>query len=550
MTRLPDKTADNKPTKLELSSSETSITESSNYNQFLNGIALNLFTFLKIILFVLVLLAVIFISIKIYTQQGVVIQPFEVSKNEILGSITISDQITAELQRIQQIHSAGHMDESFSGNQTLFVAEIDAGLSPDVNSEIVPERERIEFSLAETGTINLGFGPLDPGKLIIAFKSICPGSKTDTTIRGSLQRYGSNMVLVAVMEGKNVQSWIVRQHVDNDSEEQFHEMIRNLSYMIAHDLPQSKVSAKTWEGLKYYTEALDAYHQYKFTGNLEELSRAGNFSLDAIRSEKGYRNPFDLLNAVELAYVSIGQKGKAIEYCNETIKLDPNSASGWENKGLVLFQLDNFSQAVKAYDNAIDINPRYAYAWNNKGLALDAQGKYEAAIKSYDRAIKIDPRYVDAWNNKGQALDAQGNYDEAIKACDKAIEINPKSADSWTNRGVALYGLVKYDEAIKAYDEAIRLDPQCAEAWYCKGSALLDQGKNDEAIQAYNMAIEINPKYAEAWNYEGWALEGLGKYDEAIQAYDEAIEINPKYAEAWNNKGLALEAKRESDADI
>jgi|GEM_PF-5917876 len=31
-------------------------------------------------------------------------------------------------------------------------------------------------------------------------------------------------------------------------------MIKNMAYMIARDLPQSNVSAKTWEGLKYYTE--------------------------------------------------------------------------------------------------------------------------------------------------------------------------------------------------------------------------------------------------------------------------------------------------------
>ena len=137
---------------------------------------------------------------------------------------------------------------------------------------VVPKSEIIEFSMADTGTIDIGSNSLSLGKLIIAFKNICPGSEPVTIIRGSLQRYGSNIFLVAVLEGGNVQSWMVRQPIERNNGEQLHEMIRNLSFMIAHDLPQSNVSAKTWEGLKYYTEALDAYHQYKLSGNPEDIS--------------------------------------------------------------------------------------------------------------------------------------------------------------------------------------------------------------------------------------------------------------------------------------
>jgi hypothetical protein len=74
------------------------------------------------------------------------------------------------------------------------------------------------------------------------------------------------------------------------------------------------------EGLKYYTEAIGSYHQYIQSGNLDLLALAGNYSLDAIRFEKGYKNPFDLLSSLESAYIMIGRKDDAVEYCNKTIE--------------------------------------------------------------------------------------------------------------------------------------------------------------------------------------------------------------------------------------
>jgi tetratricopeptide (TPR) repeat protein len=49
-----------------------------------------------------------------------------------------------------------------------------------------------------------------------------------------------------------------------------------------------------------------------------------------------------------------------------------------------------------AYDEAIRLNPNYAAAWYNKGRALDAQGKYDEAIKAYDEAIRLNTDYSEA----------------------------------------------------------------------------------------------------------------------------------------------------------
>jgi tetratricopeptide (TPR) repeat protein len=51
------------------------------------------------------------------------------------------------------------------------------------------------------------------------------------------------------------------------------------------------------------------------------------------------------------------------------------TAEGWFNKGKVLSNQSNYSEAIIAYDEAIKLNPNYATAWSSKGIARGNLGK-------------------------------------------------------------------------------------------------------------------------------------------------------------------------------
>jgi len=294
-------TIDVRSAKIELSSHIASNPDA--LDQRLDFVATCLFNFIKIVALIFLILAICFILHKIYIQQGVVILPFEISKNENISGIAIADQLTAELMRIKLIHNIENnkgINLGAEGNR--FVTSFSSEQSLGNQEMVVPKTEFVEFAMKDIGTINVGSNSLSLGSIITAFKNICPHSNPNVIIRGSLQRYGSNIAIVAILEGDDVQSWTVRQPINKSNEEQLHEMIMNLSFMIAHDLPGSNVSAKTWMGLKYNTEALDAYHQFAISRDPNVLSQAVEYSLEAIRSEIEYRDPFSLLLLLELTY--------------------------------------------------------------------------------------------------------------------------------------------------------------------------------------------------------------------------------------------------------
>ncbi len=236
------------------------------------------------------------------------------------------------------------------------------------------------------------------------------------------------------------------------------------------------------------------------------------------------------------------QYKEAIECYEEAIKIDPENAPAYNDKGNVLYNLKQYDKAIVCYDEAIRINPAYAIAYYNKGNALHGLRQYDKAIVCYDEAIRINPEdAAAAYNNKGNVLYNLKQYDKAIVCYDEAIRINPENATAYNGKGNALHGLKQYEKAIECYDKAIRIDPEYAMAYCNKGNALRKLTQHDKAIECYDKAIRIDPVDATTYYNKGNALYDLKQYDKAVEYYDEAIKRDPLSAMAYNNKGASLE---------
>ena len=74
----------------------------------------------------------------------------------------------------------------------------------------------------------------------------------------------------------------------------------------------------------------------------------------------------------------------------------PIIADAYCNKGVALKNLNQYQQAIDAYDNAIRINPNDADAYCGKGVALQNLNQFQQAIDAYDNAIRINPNYADS----------------------------------------------------------------------------------------------------------------------------------------------------------
>ena len=192
------------------------------------------------------------------------------------------------------------------------------------------------------------------------------------------------------------------------------------------------------------------------------------------------------LTAVDLFYKAVAllkndkfsDPKKAIGYLNEAIRLKPDIAEAYYNRGLAYEKIGQYKQAIENYTEAIRLEPDYTTAYNNRGNAYNKLGQPQRAIKDFNEAIRLKPDYSDAYNNRGGAYGNFGQPQRAIKDFNEAIRLKPDDATAYYNRGVAYNDLGKYQLEIEDYNEAIRLKPDYATAYNNRGGAYFLMGNN------------------------------------------------------------------------
>jgi tetratricopeptide (TPR) repeat protein len=231
---------------------------------------------------------------------------------------------------------------------------------------------------------------------------------------------------------------------------------------------------------------------------------------------------------------------KAIEHYDAAIKIHPNYAMAYSNKGISLDELGRKDDAIKCYDRAIQINPKFVDAYVNKGTVLNEQGKNVESIKCYDKAILIDPKYTGAYYNKGNALKCLGRFDEVIDNQNIVIELDPSHDLAHFAKAVALHCSGRPLESILWFDKTIRLDPNNAQPYSEKGVVLKTLGRYTDAITYHDMAKGIDSEYSLSYYYKGDALKALDKYLDAIDEFNTAIGLEDKEVLFYVNKGNTL----------
>ena len=190
-----------------------------------------------------------------------------------------------------------------------------------------------------------------------------------------------------------------------------------------------------------------------------EVIASGTLPKDSIKQDP----PSDLIEQLVNLYNS-GDLSGAIKMAEKLAPQYPKAFDVWNIMGAAAAQLEQFDQAIIAFQKALEIRPADAQGYNNMGTAYKMQEQFEEAANCYKRALELKPDYAEAHSNLGGVLQKQGNFEEAIASCHKSLVLNPNHAEAHYNLGVTLIDLQEFDQAIVALKKAISLRPDYAEA--------------------------------------------------------------------------------------
>jgi tetratricopeptide (TPR) repeat protein len=116
-------------------------------------------------------------------------------------------------------------------------------------------------------------------------------------------------------------------------------------------------------------------------------------SLIATDSLKLFAEPFYIKG---LYYSNTGDRTKAIQHFDETIKRDHRYLNAYIEKGKVLFDQKKTTEALKTFSLANTITPSFPDAWYWIGRCQEVLGNKAEAKENYEKAYELDNTFIEA----------------------------------------------------------------------------------------------------------------------------------------------------------
>lgn len=263
---------------------------------------------------------------------------------------------------------------------------------------------------------------------------------------------------------------------------------------------------------------------------------------------------------------------------------NPNDASAWNTKGVILAQKHDWGEALRCLEQAIRLDGELAAAHLNRGRVLLSLGPEKAreALRSFNRSLELNPNDLEALRDKAvslrvlkqakQELDCYLTMSElekgewgiwlrlgdlqlelrdtksAISSYTRALELKDDLVSAYIRMAIA-YGLEEnFDAALKSAKTATKLDPENPEAWLILGDVNLRAGRHKSAMKSLEKASELDPTDASVENTMGMVAYKDGKLQDAVKHLRRALIRKKQYPTAMRNLAFVLMELEEWEA--
>ena len=283
-------------------------------------------------------------------------------------------------------------------------------------------------------------------------------------------------------------------------------------------------------------EELDADNDEIYFQKATIFSKKGNHEKAIVVLEKIFSLTEDISEVymlVGLEYLYLEKFDQALYNFKKCLLENQNDHAAILNIMYCFEIMDKTQESIDFLQDFIDTNPYSELAWQQLGKQLYRIQDYENAVNAFDMAIVIDEFFSGAYVEKGKSLEKCKRYEEAIKNYIDLLKIEDSSAFVYARIGFCYDKLNMNKQALFYYLKAVHEDPLFERSWIYIADLYIRYNKHDKALHFINKAIGIDEQNPIYWKKFGYINEVLGYYEEAEQGYRKAIEFGDEAVDTW-----------------
>ncbi|MDB5079072.1 MAG: hypothetical protein JWP00_996 [Chloroflexi bacterium] len=168
-------------------------------------------------------------------------------------------------------------------------------------------------------------------------------------------------------------------------------------------------------------------------------------------------------NQAAILRLQAGDYTRAIEYISQAIRLAPEEAVNYWNRGRILFELERYEEALADYSAAIQIEPTAALYAGRSVIHL-ALGKDAAALGDLNDALDLGPT-AENLLSRASFFSNKGIAEDALRDMTSVIKLEPDRPGHYLTRANLAFALARhypelYDMGVQDIETALELDKE------------------------------------------------------------------------------------------
>ncbi len=225
------------------------------------------------------------------------------------------------------------------------------------------------------------------------------------------------------------------------------------------------------------------------------------------------------------------QHHEAVDYLLGYINKDPYSEIAWHQLGRQYYIIENFEEALKAFDFSILIDEYFIGAYLEKAKTLEELGRFEKAIANYLITLDLDDGTAFSYLRIGRCYEKLGNKKEALKYFNQTVKEDPLLDKGWLALTELYITNKNYQKALYFINKAIQIDENNSVYWIKYANINLKLNLFEEACKSFQKCLDLGNYTLDVFVALTDVLQFLGDFNDAIQVLIKAKELYKDFAE-------------------